>query len=131
MSIFLTTEQVTAIHDLQSSQPLRDPDTLASAIGRPTAGWDGQLIDSTLALQAAVLLTAVCQAQAFVDGNKRTAWVSCDVFLQLNGSRLTEIEDNEIVDLMNRVSTGEHTEQSVAEWIALRSTPRKETTSHP
>jgi death-on-curing protein len=128
MSVFLTTDQVTAIHDLQSTQPVRDPATLAGAVGRPTAGWDGQLIYPTLALQAAVLLIAVCQAQAFVDGNKRTAWVSCDVFLQLNGSGLTAVEDDAIVELMNRISTDDLTEQAVADWIAHRSRPRKEPT---
>ena len=128
MSVFLTTDQVTAIHDLQSPQPVRDPATLAGAVGRPTAGWDGQLIYPTLALQAAVLLIAVCQAQAFVDGNKRTAWVACDVFLQLNGIRLSAISDDEIVDLMNRISTRELNEQAAAEWITNRSTTRKEPT---
>jgi death on curing protein len=35
--------------------------------------------------QAAVLAVGISQAQAFVDGNKRTAYVAMDAFLRLNG----------------------------------------------
>ena len=35
--------------------------------------------------QAALLAVGVSQAQAFVDGNKRTAYAALDTFLRLNG----------------------------------------------
>lgn len=35
--------------------------------------------------QAALLAVGIAQAQAFVDGNKRTAFAAADVFLRLNG----------------------------------------------
>jgi death-on-curing protein len=35
--------------------------------------------------QATLLAVGISQAQAFLDGNKRTAFAACDVFLRLNG----------------------------------------------
>ncbi len=40
---------------------------------------------STIIRQAAVLAVDISQAQAFLDGNKRTVFLTCDVFLRLNG----------------------------------------------
>ncbi len=35
--------------------------------------------------QAALLAVAISQAQAFVDGNKRTAYAASETFLEMNG----------------------------------------------
>ena len=35
--------------------------------------------------QCALMAVGISQAQAFVDGNKRTAFAAADVFLRLNG----------------------------------------------
>jgi len=39
--------------------------------------------------QAALLASGISQAQAFMDGNKRTAFLATDVFLERNGLVLT------------------------------------------
>jgi death-on-curing protein len=39
---------------------------------------------ASLARQAVVLAAGIAQAQAFLDGNKRTALAAADVFLRLN-----------------------------------------------
>ncbi len=61
--------------------PLRDEGVLESAVMRPrmAAYYD----EADLIRQAALLAVGISQAQAFLDGNKRTA--ACDVFLRLNG----------------------------------------------
>jgi len=43
--------------------------------------------DADLIEQAALLAVGISQAQAFVDGNKRTAFLAADVFLRANGCR--------------------------------------------
>jgi death on curing protein len=43
--------------------------------------------DADLVRQAALLAVGVAQAQAFLDGNKRTAFAVLDVFLRINGVR--------------------------------------------
>lgn len=120
MSTFLSPQQVAAIHGLQSHQPLRDPASLAGAVDRARTGWGDRLLYPDLLTQAAVLLLSVCQAQAFIDGNKRTAWVACDVFLTVNGKRLREIPDSAILRLMSDISTHDIDEEGVASWIRTR-----------
>ena len=61
-------------------------DTLESALWRLQAAAHYDLAD--LARQAAILAVGISQAQAFVDGNKRTAAAACVVFLRLNSGRL-------------------------------------------
>lgn len=65
------------------SEALRDENVLESAIIRPRMAAHYE--DADIVRQAALLALAVSQAQAFVDGNKRTAYASLDVFLRLNG----------------------------------------------
>lgn len=62
--------------------PLRDERLLESAIMRPqmAAYYEG----ADLIRQATLLAIGISQAQAFVDGNKRTAYLCMDTFLRLN-----------------------------------------------
>lgn len=81
--------EVIAIHDEvlrrlgNSPQALRDAGALESAIMRPQmAAWYEA---ADLARQTALLANGISQAQAFVDGNKRTAFQTLDAFLWVNG----------------------------------------------
>ena len=63
--------------------PLRDEGLLESAIQRPRmAAYYG---DADLIRQSALLAVGIAQAQAFLDGNKRTAYAALDTFLRLSG----------------------------------------------
>jgi death-on-curing protein len=44
--------------------------------------------EADLVRQAALLAVGIAQAQAFLDGNKRTAYQATDVFLWINGLKL-------------------------------------------
>lgn len=120
MSVFLTARQVVAIHDLESGQPVRDAGALEGALARASATWAGQPLHPDAIDQAAIVLIAICQAQAFVDGNKRTAWITCDVTLRLNGVELGDIHDDDILNLFLGISTHRITENAVARWLAAR-----------
>src|ERR1044072_1297614 len=56
---------------------------LESAVMRPqmAAYYEG----ADLIRQAALLAVGISQAQAFLDGNKRTAFAATDAFLRVNG----------------------------------------------
>lgn len=125
MSLFLTSAQVEQVHALMSGQPARDRAGLAGAVDRARAQWDGTLLYPRWDQQAAVILISISSAQAFIDGNKRAAWVACDVFLHLNGYRFDVIGDDEIVRLMHDISTHSADEADVAAWIATRAVPRE------
>ncbi|MFN8594050.1 MAG: type II toxin-antitoxin system death-on-curing family toxin [Thermomicrobiales bacterium] len=81
--------EVVAIHDEilrrlgSTPQGLRDEGALESAIMRPqmAAWYEG----ADLIRQAALLAAGISQAQAFIDGNKRTAFQTLDAFLWVNG----------------------------------------------
>lgn len=66
----------------RSPAPLRDSGGLESAIARPrmAAHYEG----ADLIRQAALLAVGISQAQAFLDGNKRTAFQALESFLFLN-----------------------------------------------
>jgi death-on-curing family protein len=53
------------------------------------------------------------------DGNKRTAFMSMYVFLQLNGLRI-EAEEAAVVDLMKAVAQGDCDEEELTAWLGER-----------
>ncbi|MEM6674834.1 MAG: type II toxin-antitoxin system death-on-curing family toxin [Planctomycetota bacterium] len=102
---FLSLEEVLAIH----ARPLeefggppggRDLGSLERALFRPRTGdYDD------LAEMATALFESSSMNHAFVDGNKRIAFVAADIFLRLNGWRLdveAEAAHSFLVSLLER-----------------------------
>ncbi|HEX2988290.1 MAG TPA: type II toxin-antitoxin system death-on-curing family toxin [Chloroflexota bacterium] len=63
--------------------PLRDRGLLEAALMRPQMA--AYYRDADLIEQAAILAVGISQAQSYIQGNKRTAFIVADVFLRLNG----------------------------------------------
>ncbi|MFD3516699.1 type II toxin-antitoxin system death-on-curing family toxin [Streptomyces sp. NPDC058657] len=107
--IYLDSEDVLAIaKDAVDDQVIvvRDAGLLESAVHRPSASMFGQEAYAELLDKAAALLQSLVINRPFVDGNKRTAWVSCMVFLAINGVELRpDIDAAE--RLVIAVATGE------------------------
>jgi death-on-curing protein len=86
---YLSLADVIAIHEQAmrrlglAPNPLRDSGGLESAVMRPqmAAWYEG----ADLIRQAALLGVGISQAQAFLDGNKRTAYLALNTFLRMNG----------------------------------------------
>ena len=84
-----TLAEVIAIHEKvmrglgDAPRPLRDEGLLESALTRPqmVAYYEG----ADIVRQATLLGLGISQAQAFLDGNKRTAFQTLDAFLWVNG----------------------------------------------
>lgn len=70
-----------------SPAPLRDPGALESAVLKPQMA--AYYLGAGLVRQAALLAIGISQAQAFIDGNKRTAYIAALVFLRVNGRPYT------------------------------------------
>jgi len=86
---YLTVADVIAIHDMQierfgGADGLRDPGALESALFRPQSGYYKDLFQ-----EAAALWESLSQNHPFVDGNKRTAFVSTFLFLSVNNLEVT------------------------------------------
>ena len=86
---YLSLADVIAIHESalrrlgDEPKPLRDEGGLESAVMRPqmAAYYEG----ADIVRQAALLGVGISQAQAFLDGNKRTAYLTLNTFLRMNG----------------------------------------------
>ncbi len=86
----LTVEIVREIHSeaiarFGGSAGLREPTLLESAVAAPQASFGGESPYADAIEIAAAYLFYLCKNHPFVDGNKRTAFGACLVFLKLNG----------------------------------------------
>jgi len=122
VTAFLSVEQVIAFHDDNSDAPLRDRGRLEAAVMRPQAEFGGVFAHPTLWAQAAALLHGIDRAQAFADGNKRTAWTSAVVFLAANGFAL-RVSQEEMFAFMKDVGSGAAGDvPEIALWLFERAT---------
>jgi death-on-curing protein len=86
---YLSLEEVLAIHErlidrFGGATGIRDQGLLESALYRPQTGYYDDLASMAAAMFESLLLN-----RAFVDGNKRVAFFATDVFLRLNGWKLS------------------------------------------
>lgn len=108
--VWVRDDVVSAIHSRQlaehgGSTGVRDAGLLASALARPKhrLAYAHGTVD--LASLAASYAYGIIKNHPFVDGNKRTAAVVCELFLELNSQELTA-SDEEIVPNLCRARSG-------------------------
>lgn len=99
MTDYLTVAEVLAIHaDLietyGGTHGVRDLGQLESALFRPQTGYYPDVIS-----EAAALWESLSQNHPFIDGNKRTAFACCRVFLIINDVDFNATE-NETIDFL-------------------------------
>jgi death-on-curing protein len=96
---------------------VRDHGLFESAMARP------QNLAAYGEPDAAALATSyafeLARNHPFVDGNKRTAAVVMETFLNANGFRL-EANDGEMVVVMLALAAGELSEEELARWLRER-----------
>ena len=110
---------VLAIHDEQISEHggirgVRDLAMIDSALARPRNLAAYKNADA--AALAAAYAFGLCGNHGFVDGNKRTAWVVAETFLDLNGYAM-DAPDEAVVNTMMAVASGVMTEKQLAKWF--------------
>lgn len=92
----------------------RDPGLFESALARPrNAEADG---GADAAALAAAYGFGLARNHPFFDGNKRTAFVAVELFLELNGHALVA-DDAGCVLIMLQVAGGQLSEEGFADWI--------------
>src|SRR5882724_13625978 len=104
-----------SLAELGGARGLRDEGLLDSALARPqnTHAYNP---DSTLADLAASYGFGLAKNHAFLDGNKRAAFLSIGLFLAINGRRL-EAYQVDAVQTILAVAAGELDERGLAVWI--------------
>ena len=96
---FLTLKHVLAIHrrmidEFGGDPGVRDQGLLESAVMMPAARFSKKYLHEDIPAMAAAYLFHLCMNHAFVDGNKRTALASAEIFLWLNDMRLIAADDD-------------------------------------
>ena len=98
------------------SHGVRDEGMLESALARPRNrfAYEGDSID--IAALAASYGFGLAKNHAYIDGNKRIAFIAMFAFLRLNGWRIRAPEP-EVVTLMIAVADGSVDENALAAWL--------------
>jgi death on curing protein len=94
---------------------LRDEGLLDSALARPVNKFLYEHCDDLAALAAAYGF-GLARNHAFVDGNKRAAFLAIGVFLNINGKSLTA-DPVDAIETMLALAAGSLEEAALAEWI--------------
>jgi death-on-curing protein len=116
---WLTYDQVVAIHSRQlrrfgGAAGLRDEGLLRSAIQRPINKWLYE--HAELPELAAAYAFGLGKNHAFVDGNKRMAFMSMMTFLRKNKIRFAP-DQAHATKIIISLAAGEVSEESLARWI--------------
>ena len=116
---WVTYDQVIAIHSRQlrrfgGSAGLRDEGMLQSALQRPVNKWEYE--HAELHQLAAAYAFGLAKNHAFVDGNKRIAFMTMVAFLRKNGVQFAP-DQAQATAMMLSLAAGEVSEESLARWI--------------
>lgn len=115
----ITYEQAIAIHSRQlrrfgGAPGLRDEGMLRSALERPINKWTYEQLP--LAERAAAYAFGLARNRAFVDGNKRIAFMAMMTFLNKNGVAFSP-DPAQATAIILALAAGEVSEESLARWI--------------
>ena len=115
---YLIAEAVTGIdaHDLVR---ISRSDLLDSALHAPQAGFGTTDFFPTLIEKAAVLCIRIARNHPLPDGNKRLAWMSMMVFLELNGKTFNTSEEDAVTTML-AVAAGEISQADLTRWLTPR-----------
>lgn len=121
MFIWLDKRLVLSIHDRQLAEHggtagVRDETLLESALARPLQLYAyGEPPPDVMDL-AATLAYGLARNHPFVDGNKRSAYVSCLTFLELNDFTLTAATEAKYVAML-ALAEGRLSTEEFASWL--------------
>jgi death on curing protein len=111
-----------SLAEFGGARGMRDEGLLDSALARPVHLQNYEPEASIFQLAASYGF-GIARNHAFIDGNKRAAFLSIGLFLAVNGYRL-RVEQTDAIQTILRLAAGEIDEKALAAWIANGSTPR-------
>jgi death-on-curing protein len=125
--IYLTVEQVYAIHKAviaaHGGDPaVHDPGMVESAVAQPQMTFGGVDLHPTLTDKAAALGYSLTKNHGFKDGNKRVGFTAMDVFLRLNGDRVSAPVDKTEAVVLD-VADGQSSREEFTAWVHAHITP--------
>ncbi len=112
MTRYVSYDQAIAIHkrtiqDTGGSPGIRDNGGVESAIAQPKMTYGGEELYPSIVEKAAAICFSLINNHPFVDGNKRTAHATMELFLVLNGWAVSAaVDEQESVVLAVAKGTG-------------------------
>jgi death-on-curing protein len=122
---YLALEDVLALARRVGEARPRDVGLVAAAVLRPQTSVFGEDAYPDLHTKAAAILHSLARNHAFVDGNKRVAWLSAGAFYWIN-AMLLGAPDDPAYDLVIAVATGDLDVPAIATALAPWARPRKD-----
>ena len=118
--IWIVDSVVLAIHEAQLAEHggmvgIRDEGLLSSALARPH-NLEAYGNNPDAAALAAAYAFGIARNHPFLDGNKRTAFVVMELFLNLNGWAL-DADDAVCISMMLTLAAGKLSEEMLAKWL--------------
>lgn len=123
--ILPTAEDIIRLHEIilrktGGSGGLRDAGALALCAGRPLAAFGGKDMYPDVFSKAAAVLESIARNHPFVDGNKRTAFLTALYILEQNGYQ-TFFEQKDIELTVLRIVTKKPAIKKIAAWLESQS----------
>ena len=117
----ITVKQILVLHEFlirkhHGASGIRDIGLLKSAIGRPFATFSGEDLYPEIYLKAGALIQSIVKNHPFVDGNKRTAFVSTMVLLKINNIHIGALQ-KDVVKFMLDVANKNLSVEDIASWL--------------
>ena len=118
--LFLSVEDVLAIHErvileFGGDMGLRDRGLLESAVAMPCSMFSGSYLHSDITEMAGAYHFHLCSNHVFIDGNKRVAVASSELFLLINGHELCA-PDESLIELTLDLAMGKVSKEHVVEF---------------
>lgn len=118
--MYLIKEELVNIHDTILSESGEDQgiyggliDLCVESPQREVYGYEPH---KTLLEKAAALMYNVNTLHPFVDGNKRTAYIATNVFLELNGCTIVATKE-EVVGISLKIANGNRGINDITSWL--------------
>lgn len=126
---WISRDTVEVIHETMidiggGSRGLRDATLLESALARPQN--QQAYGERDLFALAASYAEAIARNHPFVDGNKRTAFATADLFLAENGYSLDQAKGQEHAEMMEQLGQGKISREDAAQHLREHSRPLRE-----
>jgi len=123
---WITKSGLLLLHDrslaLHGGAPgMRDEGLLDSALARPLNRFAYEGLNDVVALAATYAL-AISSNHPFVDGNKRTALLAADLFLEKNGLRLIASQADAALTIL-ALAAGKLAVESLTAWVRANAAP--------
>ena len=120
MTIYVTVAEAAEIHRTMierfgGSHGLRDIGALESALFRPQSGYYDDIV-----AEACALLESLAINHPFIDGNKRVAYGSMEIFLLINGWRVDATQQQIYRFMMRLFETNKFELAELEKWFRPR-----------